>query len=309
MQTFNIGRDAGNQIVLNDTLVSRNHAQLTILDNGQVMIKDLGSSNGTFVNGNRITESYLNHGDIVKCGPVFLNWAQYVQATPQRNEADLYIVADKAKEWNNKFISFINPFLGTIDNGSFFRKVFGWIYIVIAVLNILSPFYILFKAIDSGLFKTEEGKVVVTFFVLWLALAVLCWFGFQLWWNRREKVNQSSYTGAEFVATPVLAHFIQTLGEWYGIIIGVLGFLTGLLSLLFSRGNYYPGYGYSDFNASIIPMPFFREIGIDWKLIFIGPILGFFIVFLFRFISESIKSLSVIANSTRITADNTMTDR
>ncbi len=78
MQTFFIGRDAGNQIILNDKLVSRRHAQLTILDNGQVMLKDLGSSNGTFVNGNRITECYLNSGDIVKCGSGFLNWAQYV---------------------------------------------------------------------------------------------------------------------------------------------------------------------------------------------------------------------------------------
>jgi hypothetical protein len=80
MQTFTIGRDAGNQIVLNDKLVSRRHAQLTFLDNGQVMIKDLGSSNGTFVNGNRITECYLNVGDIVKCGSVFLNWAQYINS-------------------------------------------------------------------------------------------------------------------------------------------------------------------------------------------------------------------------------------
>src|ERR1700735_4276699 len=80
MQTFVIGRDAGNQIVLNDKLVSRRHAQLTFLDSGQVTIKDLGSVNGTFVNGNRITECYLNAGDIVKCGSVFLDWTQYINS-------------------------------------------------------------------------------------------------------------------------------------------------------------------------------------------------------------------------------------
>lgn len=78
MQIFIIGRDAGNQIIINDKLVSRHHAQLTVSENGEVTIKDLGSSNGTFVNGNRITEMFLNTGDIVKCGPVFLNWVQYV---------------------------------------------------------------------------------------------------------------------------------------------------------------------------------------------------------------------------------------
>ena len=72
MQTFIIGRDASNHIVLNDKLVSRQHAKLTVSDIGQVAIKDLGSSNGTFVNGNRITESILKTGDIVKCGSVFL---------------------------------------------------------------------------------------------------------------------------------------------------------------------------------------------------------------------------------------------
>lgn len=298
MQTFNIGRDASNQIVLNDNLVSRHHAQLTLLDNGQVMIKDLGSSNGTFVNGNRITECYLNTGDIVKCGAAFLNWSQYVQNIPEQGKVDLLSVANKAQEWNNKFVSFINPFLRTIDTGSFFRKVFGWIYIAIAVLNILFPFYILFKAIDSGLFKVASGKYVVTFLVLWLALALLCWFGFQLWWNRREKVNLSSYSGAEFVATPVLAHFIQTIGEWYGTIIGVLGFLTGFVSLLYSEGYNYSYYGYRDYNESFIPIPFISETG--WKLIFIGPITGFLIVFLFRFFSEAIKALSVIANNTKV---------
>ena len=83
MQTFIIGRDASNHIVLNDKLVSRQHAKLTISDIGQVAIKDLGSSNGTFVNGNRITESVLKSGDIVKCGSVFLEWGKYVNGTAQ----------------------------------------------------------------------------------------------------------------------------------------------------------------------------------------------------------------------------------
>lgn len=78
MKTFSIGRDASNPIILNDNFVSRRHAELIISDNGQVMIKDLGSSNGTFVNGNRISECYIKPGDIVKCASVFLNWQQYI---------------------------------------------------------------------------------------------------------------------------------------------------------------------------------------------------------------------------------------
>lgn len=73
--TLSIGRDASNNIVLNDKMVSRKHAQLFIGADGRVQIKDLGSSNGTFVNGNKISEQVLSAGDIVKCGTTFLNWS------------------------------------------------------------------------------------------------------------------------------------------------------------------------------------------------------------------------------------------
>lgn len=78
MKTFDIGRNPSSDIVLDDKMVSRQHARLTVLENGQVIIKDFGSSNGTFVNGNKVTECYLKAGDIVKCGNTFVKWAQYV---------------------------------------------------------------------------------------------------------------------------------------------------------------------------------------------------------------------------------------
>lgn len=84
MKTFTIGRDAKNSIVLNDKFISRQHAELVMLDNGQILLKDLNSSNGTYVNGNKVTECYLKPGDIVKCGTAFLNWSQYVNTVGGR---------------------------------------------------------------------------------------------------------------------------------------------------------------------------------------------------------------------------------
>jgi len=49
--------------------VSRKHCRLVRTDDG-VRIEDLGSSNGTIVNGQRIQESELNPGDVVGIGPV-----------------------------------------------------------------------------------------------------------------------------------------------------------------------------------------------------------------------------------------------
>lgn len=63
-----IGREPGNAIALTqDTTVSRKHAEISKSADGFV-IRDLGSSNGTFVNGARITEQALSPGDEVQVG-------------------------------------------------------------------------------------------------------------------------------------------------------------------------------------------------------------------------------------------------
>ncbi len=46
-----IGRSAAADIVIDSTMVSRRHAMLSVLDDGELLLEDLGSRNGTFVNG------------------------------------------------------------------------------------------------------------------------------------------------------------------------------------------------------------------------------------------------------------------
>ena len=68
MMTITIGRKDDNVIVINDRLVSENHAVIT-LANGQYYIRDNGSTNGIYVNGKKAREKQLNDGDIVAiCG-------------------------------------------------------------------------------------------------------------------------------------------------------------------------------------------------------------------------------------------------
>ena len=50
---FRIGRQTGNELVLRDSRISRQQAQVTVAD-GSYFVEDLGSRHGTFVNGNRI---------------------------------------------------------------------------------------------------------------------------------------------------------------------------------------------------------------------------------------------------------------
>lgn len=62
-----IGRGSNNRIIIDEQSVSLHHASLSLV-NGRYWLKDLGSSNGTYVGGRRITESVINIGDVVSFG-------------------------------------------------------------------------------------------------------------------------------------------------------------------------------------------------------------------------------------------------
>lgn len=67
-EEISIGRDITNRIVLNDAEVSRKHARLK-LQSGAYLIEDLGSTNGTFVDGQRLIGPHLlRPGEVIMLG-------------------------------------------------------------------------------------------------------------------------------------------------------------------------------------------------------------------------------------------------
>src|SRR5689334_14873849 len=68
-----IGREEGNVVRLNDERVSRYHAKVQF-DNGEIILTDLESTNGTRVNGNVITIRRLRAGDIISVGRSLLKF-------------------------------------------------------------------------------------------------------------------------------------------------------------------------------------------------------------------------------------------
>ena len=69
--TLKVGREDECDIAVDSPEISRLHAQLTLNKDGRIEIADLGSLNGTFVNGRRITAEPLRRGDKVRLGPHF----------------------------------------------------------------------------------------------------------------------------------------------------------------------------------------------------------------------------------------------
>jgi ABC-type multidrug transport system ATPase subunit len=67
-KVMRIGRRPDNEIVVKDLGVSKQHAELRLSPTGRYQIIDLGSHNGTFVNGTRINQAELNDNDIIAIG-------------------------------------------------------------------------------------------------------------------------------------------------------------------------------------------------------------------------------------------------
>lgn len=188
----------------------------------------------------------------------------------------------------NKFFTFINPFLNYIDSGKFYRHPFKWLYIFIAIANILLPFYVIYQAISNKIFNLGADVAAITI-ISFVVLTIVSWFSFQLWWNRKEKLVNSSKDGDEFVATPVFSHFIQTFGEWVGMWIAIVGTTFSLLTALL--------YGSDAFLLMNSLGLSFIKTGV--LFIFLWPIYGFFIIVITKLYTELIKALAAIANNTK----------
>jgi diguanylate cyclase (GGDEF)-like protein len=84
-----VGRLEGCDILIRDDAVSRRHANITPVEHG-AQLEDLGSANGTFVNGQRVTDCRLFDGDRLQLGShttLKFVWSDDVEAEYQRRLA------------------------------------------------------------------------------------------------------------------------------------------------------------------------------------------------------------------------------
>jgi len=70
---FSIGRSSDSDILLDDITVSRQHAIIEKHEN-EIIMRDLGSLNGSYINGEIITESKLKNGDKLQIGKYIFSY-------------------------------------------------------------------------------------------------------------------------------------------------------------------------------------------------------------------------------------------
>ena len=85
-EEITIGRSKDNDIVLNDSTVSRNHARIINAKKDYLLV-DLGSFNGTQLNGESVQNAVLNHKDTVKIGLTKLTFLTKAEKEPSLTES------------------------------------------------------------------------------------------------------------------------------------------------------------------------------------------------------------------------------
>lgn len=93
-----IGRGQDNNIVVNDKKVSRTHLQMVQDDHGNISVVDLGSANGTYVNGVQISgETSLKTGDELRIGDMVLPWQKYF--SKEENKTSQTLQNKRSLKW------------------------------------------------------------------------------------------------------------------------------------------------------------------------------------------------------------------
>lgn len=120
MRLLKIGRDATCDIIMHSEKVSSLHAELTLLNNGDIMLEDKGSRNGTFIMNQPIKPNKpvnVRRGDAIRFADVELQWSQVPM--PEDNSAykGLYGIGS---HFNNDFQisgSTVSRYHATVKHG------------------------------------------------------------------------------------------------------------------------------------------------------------------------------------------------
>jgi len=173
-----IGRGNDNDIVLPHPFLSSKHALLSLVDREAMTfhIKDLDTTNGTFKNGKRITETNFKLGDTVSLGSCTLEPALFLPS--------FFTQSDKDK-----------PLKGSNTAATPFKSRLT--IIILASLLLASIFYIVTGNELSNAFQLE-GKMVLQFIGLWMLLMLTTQLSISVVRYQRQISSEKDYRDLMF---------------------------------------------------------------------------------------------------------------
>jgi hypothetical protein len=158
MMKIRIGRHADNDVVINDTSVSRYHAELFIQTDGSVSFTDLESTNGSFVNGKRVYGTIpLDKNDIVKVGTSLVPWRNHLDFQRQNQSSPVSQTTNNVKLQEGRKNT---PFQTVSSKNKPVSERF-WLFLAIGAVALLAIYFI-FKV------NSDKNKLVgVWYNVAW----------------------------------------------------------------------------------------------------------------------------------------------
>lgn len=164
MKVITVGRDSnGNDVVINDPTVSRHHFQIVQNDDGSFCLADFGSTNGTYINGRKVSgEVDLNEDDVVRVGNTTIPWKQYftedaIDSSPQVDKPKPVVAVQTGSSEGD-------------GEGGLVWRVIGIVVSLVMIIGGLSGTLVL-KGTDSGIALAVVGGLILIFNIIMLALA------------------------------------------------------------------------------------------------------------------------------------------
>ena len=159
MKILVVGRGLQSDVLISDDSVSQRHAQITVEDD-QVFIRDLLSSNGTFVNGNRIENQKLNEGDSIHFGEFHAIFKHGLLLNGQTNQS----IATVLVVQKNK-------------SGLVINRKSGSIFAVVVAVVLFGFFKLISSSAESSVLEIEDIARATVYIEISDSTGEVCWSG------------------------------------------------------------------------------------------------------------------------------------
>ena len=206
-----------------------------------------------------------------------------------------FFTDDYSYEEKPVYKSLIEKITGVVDSADFYREPVVYLYRVIGVLNLLPFFalaYFLFFGDDGfGSFGRYMAGGIINKLVFLIIFALASIYGLLFWINRSNCLRAKVQNGSDIVVILIVADFVQTVAEWYGLLIAIFAPIVliymGVLGQLFISG----GTGYFYFLLGAIGM------------IVVSEIIAYVIISGGHFFAETMRAIATITNNVRDLGD------